>query len=77
MKLIVAGGMLLYPALDVPPDSFGTRENQQRSLLVNKETLQPQNATIMLAYFTRVGEEEKFSGVGPSNVVQLGTAPFA
>jgi hypothetical protein len=53
---MTAGGMVFYPTIDLPPDSFGTRENRQSEKLVDPETFEPQkDAAVLLGYFTTVG----------------------
>lgn len=46
--------MVVFPTVDLPPDSFGTRENPHSEKLVDPNNLEPRNATIFMAYFTKV-----------------------
>jgi hypothetical protein len=36
---------MLHPIMDLPPDVFGTRENQRRRLLINLDGNSPLQAT--------------------------------
>jgi hypothetical protein len=65
---------MFYPTVDLPPDSFGTRENPQSDKLVDPKTNVPRTATILLAYFTTTGSKVDF--IGKSEVTQLDFSPF-
>jgi hypothetical protein len=76
---MLAGAVLFYPTIDLPPDSFGTRGNFQSDKLVHPETLArvaPQSVTILLAYFTRVGSELDCISEG-GETTTLDFVPFA
>ena len=67
--------MLVYPTIDLPPASFGTRDNPYSDLLVDTVTSSPGTATIILAYFTRAGDELKFTG-DKTKPVHIDGTPF-
>ncbi|KAF9459206.1 hypothetical protein BDZ94DRAFT_1268824 [Collybia nuda] len=45
------GTSMCFTALSYPPNVFGTRENFQSGLLVDPDTGEPRQATIMMSYF--------------------------
>jgi len=69
------GCMLFYPTVELPPASFGTPENPYSDKLMDRKTSQQGHATIVLTYFTRVGDKLEYTG-DMSNAVRLGFSPF-
>ena len=70
-----SGSSLFYPTIDLPPDAFGAHENPQSDKLVDLRTMEPQTATIVLAYFTRTGSELEYIA-DSSEAIQLNLSPF-
>ena len=48
---------MMIPAVDFPPDSFGTREEPKSQVLIDAVEEGPQCATIVMAYVMRVSSE--------------------
>lgn len=46
-----SGAMMSFSALDFPPNIFGTEENSYSPLLIDPETREPRQATILMSYF--------------------------
>ena len=65
--------------MNLPPASFGTRDNPYSSMLVDAVTSNPVIATILMAYFTRAGDQLEFKTLGDHEIVekyQLDSTPF-
>ncbi|KDR77228.1 hypothetical protein GALMADRAFT_139239 [Galerina marginata CBS 339.88] len=54
--------MMLLPTVDYPPTAFGTLDDPLSSKLMDKKTSKPAQATIVLAYFTRTGDDLDYIG---------------
>ena len=54
--------MMVFPTIDLPPTSFGTRDNPYSNMLADSVTSNPVSSTIIMGYFTRAGEKLKWTG---------------
>ena len=54
--------MMVFPTIDLPPTSFGTRDNPYSNMVVDSVTSNPVTANIIMGYFTRAGERLKWTG---------------
>jgi hypothetical protein len=69
------GSMFLYPTIDVPPTSFGTPQNGQSDMLIDRQTGKPGQASVMLTYFSRSGDTHDYIG-DSSHKIQTESLPF-
>ncbi len=69
--------MLVYPTIELPPASFGSRDNLYSDMLVDTMTSNPVKAYILMAYFTRAGNElEVAGGHDKYKEIKLDSTPF-
>jgi hypothetical protein len=63
---------MFYPTVRLPPDSFGTPENPFSDMLHDEKSSKKGKATIVLAYFTRVGDSDELQYAdGDANTITL------
>jgi hypothetical protein len=70
--------MVIFPTVDLPPNSFGTPQNRECPKLVDDNSNILPKATVAMAYFTRVGPvmeppKEEDGGV---EEIQLDFSPY-
>ena len=53
--------MLFCPTIDLPPTSFGTRQNRYSDMLIDRKTSQRGQALVLMAYFTRAGDNPDYN----------------
>jgi hypothetical protein len=56
------GDMLFYPTIEIPPASFGTPWDDYSDMLLDTRISKRGRASVMLTYFTRIGDELDYIG---------------
>ena len=62
--------MIVYPTIELPPASFGTRDNPYSNMLVDS-TSNPVTASIIMGYFTRAGDQLEWTGDRENSKIQI------
>ena len=68
--------MIVYPTIELPPTSFGTRDNPYSNMLADTMTSKPVTARIIMGYFTRAGDKLEMIGDENTMKIQLDSTPF-
>lgn len=71
---IPSGDVLFYPTVELPPTAFGTVENPESAMLLDRKTSTLGRAIILLTYFTKVGPDVPVDD--GTKVTQLDHAPL-
>ena len=68
---------MVLPTIELPPASFGTRDNPYSNMILDSVTSNPVTASIIMGYFTRAGDELKWTGdPDETKKIQLDFSPF-